>query len=257
MKFLRLTFLCGLAAIVLAVNSIPAATNVDSLPPKLVMKDGGVMVLVHLGLYVIGSNDGPQNTRPAHNVNLPSFYIDQCEITNAQYRKFCLETGHAFPPYFKKGQIPEGKEKMPVVYVNYYDAQEYARWTNKKLPTESQWEAAARGPKSTVYPWGDIFKPFAAIRRNKPAEVGSFKDDIAYYGVMDMTGNVMEWTRDWYQSYPGSPKKFDFQGSKAVVKGGFFGSRGAADCRPYLRRPALKSTRSPRIGFRCIREIGG
>ncbi len=255
MKFRGITYFVCLAILLVSIEASPLPPRRRSLPARLVMKDGVEMALVPAGKYKIGSDNGPRDTRPVHEVSTPAFYMDIHEVTNGRYVQFCLETGHRLPSHLKGLRIPEKKKKLPVVNVSYADAKAYARWTKKTIPTEAEWEVAARGRELNVYPWGDAFRPVAAIRRRSPVPAGSRSGDISPYGILDMAGNVMEWTTDWYKSYPEAPKKFDQEGYKLVIRGAHFRSRNGKDCRTFLRHAANPSTKSPRIGFRCIKEI--
>jgi len=249
------TFFVGLLLVVFSIKALSLPPRRRQLPPRLVMKDGVEMALVPAGKYKIGSDKGPLDTRPAHEVSVPAFYMDVHEVTNARYIQFCIETGRRLPPYVKRARVPEDLKNLPVVNVSYPDAEAYAKWTRKVVPTEAEWEVAARSKKENIYPWGNVFKPVTAIRRRALAEVGSYPKDISPYGVLDMGGNVMEWTRSWYRSYPRARKRFNHFGYKRVAKGAYHRTRRSLDCRTFLRHPTQNLTRSPNIGFRCIKEI--
>lgn len=244
----------GLLAAFAAIAVLGDQPATQTLPPKLATTDGAVMLWVPAGLYKVGDDDGPENSRPLHEVQTPIFYMDQYEVTNEQYLNFCIRTGHAAPPQIKGMKVPKGRENYPVVNVSYRDAEDYARWAKKQLPTEDEWEVAARGKDAFIYPWGNKLKPLSAIRRASPLPVGSKKGDVSPFGISDMAGNVMEWTRDHYGSYPGAKKYFESAPERRVVRGAGFKS-GASDCKLFIRRDYDKSFISPQIGFRCVREI--
>ena len=184
------------------------------------------MVLIPAGEFEMGSNDG-DDEEPVHTVHLDAFYIDIYEVTNAQYKKFVEATGHREPKGygFVDGEVKDGFEpwkspdfngdNQPVVCVSWHDAMAYAQWAGKRLPTEAEWEKAARGGlKGKRYPWGDNISHDDANYLGtggrdtwaKTAPVGSFPPNN--YGLYDMSGNVWEWCLDEYQAdfYSKSPR---------------------------------------------------
>lgn len=175
----------------------------------------GEMVLIPAGEFIMGTDISKDHVSyPQHKVNLPAFWIDKYEVTNSQFLDFSIKeryTGEGA----KEGKdwrlfmTPE-KAYFPVVYITWNDADAYCKSLGKRLPTEEEWEKAARGPNGNVYPWGS---DWAENRSNtyeagitKPVAVGQF-DDVSFYGVHDMLGNVQEWTASWYSTYKGNPKK--------------------------------------------------
>ena len=182
------------------------------------------MVTIPAGDFIMGT-DRPQadaQDRPAHHVTLASYAIDKYPVTNAQYARFVAATGHRPPLDWKDGRIPEGERLHPVTMVSWFDAKSYAAWAKKRLPTEAEWEKAARGDKGLRWPWGDRMD---AKRLNTYYAVGHATDVTAYpggaspYGVMDMAGNVSQWMADDYLPYPGSDAPQEvFEGKVAVAK---------------------------------------
>lgn len=167
------------------------------------------MVAVPTGEFLMGTNrarDDVQN-RPQHQVKLDAYLIDKYPVTNAQYARFVAATGHRPPLNWKDGRIPEGTEMHPVTMVSWFDAVGYARWAGKRLPTEAEWEKAARGTDGRRWPWGEKMEP---ARLNTYYSVGSttpvtqYKSGASPYGAMDMAGNVGQWTADDFLPYPGS-----------------------------------------------------
>ena len=147
--------------------------------------------------------------------------IDKYLVTNAQYARFVAATGHRPPLDWKNGKIPQGELLHPVTMVSWFDARSYAKWAKKRLPTEAEWEKAARGTKGLRWPWGNNMDP---KRLNTYYSVGHATDVTAYpngaspYGVMDMAGNVSQWVEDDYLPYPGSKASPEvFQGRVAVA----------------------------------------
>lgn len=160
-------------------------------------------------------------SRPQHAVNLNVYRIDKYLVTNAQYARFIAATGHRPPSDWKNGKIQQGVLLYPVTLVNWYDASAYAKWAGKRLPTEAEWEKAARGTDGRRWPWGNEMDP---ARLNTYYNVGSASNVTAYangvspYGVFDMAGNVDEWVEDDFLPYKGTDAEADvFQGKVARV----------------------------------------
>ncbi len=194
-------------------------------------KDGASMVLVPAGEFTMGGNEAVEE-KPVHQVSLDAYYIDKYEVTVEQYAKFLDSTHHAAPPEWKIMNQPS-HQKHPVVMVGWSEANAYCHWAERRLPTEAEWEKAARGADGRMYPWGnDLPTPLQANYGKKKWDkhaslvpVGTLEDGKSPYGVYDMAGNVWEWTSDWYsKSYykdspsenPKGPKRGDFK----VLKGG-------------------------------------
>jgi len=231
------------------------------------------MVFIPAGDFVMGSNDGDSNEEPVHTVYLDAFYIDRCPVTNAEYKKFVDATRHRAPKHWKNGRIPNGKEDHPVVNVSWDNASIYARWAGKRLPTEAEWEKAARGTDQRKYPWGnsldgDLFSSSEAGRGDTTA-VGSYPGGASPYGVLDMAGNVWEWVADWYGSYSSSSQRNPTgpsYGQHRVMRGGAWRSPGYRVVRDgpwgYTLngiRAAIRGLDTPTntnngLGFRCARS---
>jgi len=216
------------------------------------------MVLIPESDAVIGSEPHKTpfaNETPRQKVHLQAFYIDKYEVTNEDYKRFCDATGRIHPGYFVKGNYPEGSARRPVVMISWVDADAYARWAGKRLPSELEWEAAAAGVSARTWPWGDVWDPAAANTRESgatgTADVGSHSADISAFGVYDLGGNVSEWTADWYQPYPGNTRKEKEYGQqfKALRGGSFQVSKEFARCQFRARLP--DGFRSMDLGFRC------
>jgi formylglycine-generating enzyme required for sulfatase activity len=217
------------------------------------------MVLVAAGTYTIGRDDGDDIEKPIHQVTLIAFYIDKTEVTNAEYKKFVDATGHKTPPHWKNGLFESGKENFPVVQVSWQDANEYARWAGKRLPTEAEWEAAARGPEGRKFPWGNAPKSgtgnIGAGDSGSLSAVGQFPDGQSTAGALDMIGNAWEWTADKVALYPGSSGQppAETKGKFRIIRGGAFDSDTTLDAsyRGYVEeyRKDLNKT-----GFRCVKD---
>jgi formylglycine-generating enzyme required for sulfatase activity len=232
------------------------------------------MVCVPAGDFVRGNKDGPGDEQPMRTVYLRDFWIDRHEVTNQQYGKFLawmLRTNdhrkchpdepkgkdHA-PAYWEDENW--NKPDQPVVGVDWFDAYAYAAWAGKRLPTEAEWEKAARGIDDRKFPWGNTWdeeKANAQRKRTITLEVGTLKEGIGPYGAIDMAGNVAEWCADWYHenSYqasdatPAGPPT----GTMRVVRGGSFLSF-PNECRVTARARSLPTNRLYTIGFRCAKD---
>lgn len=243
-------------------------------PPDTVAKPDtiqyGRMVWIPGGAFEMGSNQGAVDETPVHVVTLNGFYMDVYEVTNAQYRQFCDATGHSYPTSPTDGYI-FGMPSYPVVNVSYQNALDYATWAGKSLPTEAEWEYAARGGlHGKRYPWGDELPLYqcnwrgysAAIMANisngrGTMPVGSF--DPNGYGLYDMAGNVWERCLDWYKNtyYNSSPQQNPLGpdiGSAHVLRGGSWRDNGdsAADVRVADRYTDEVWYLYNDYGFRCV-----
>ncbi len=252
------------------------------------------MVYVSSGVFIMGSSPdaGYTDETPAHRVCLSGFYIDKYEVTNAQFKKFVDATGyvtdaekdvasqggrtwrHPYGPESNADDMPN----YPVLCVSWNDANAYANWAGKRLPTEAEWEKAARGTDGRIYPWGNA-EPNAASaniadkstglkwsnaslddKHKTAAPVGSFPGGKSAYGAEDMAGNVWEWCLDWWDSdfYKNSPSQNPTgpqAGEFKVIRGGswFYNAAGAKAARRMYFRPTGSSAA---IGFRCVKDVG-
>jgi len=206
-----------------------------------------------------------EDEHPAHTVDLPGFYLDRNEVTNADFAAFVAATGSRVPGTWKSNTYPGGMANVPVASVNWYQARDYCTWVNKRLPTEAEWEKAARGTDGRLYPWGNEFSlEKANLMSGSVQPVGFFPEGRSPYGVNDLVGNVWEWTADWYLPYPGSTTKSDDFGQKfKVVRGKSwtkgFGHQEKAEVDQIIAHEARSSFRlyfDPvfgfnDLGFRC------
>lgn len=152
------------------------------------------MVLIVPGEFVIGSEDGNLDERPRRMVKLRGFYMDKTEVTNAQYAEFVADTGNRPPSHWQASRPPAAIANRPVVCVSWHEATAYAAWAGKRLPTEIEWERAARGPHGRRYPWGDTFAPMNGVFADDARPVGTRASDCSEEGCFDLGGNVSEWT---------------------------------------------------------------
>ncbi len=196
---------------------------------------------------------------PQREVNLPEYQIDRYPVTNMQYHQFCVETGYIFPEHWEKSGPAEGRADHPVVYVNKMDAMAYAKWAGKRLPSEAEWEKAARGTDGRMFPWGNEINPDACCW-NRSGIDGITTDPVdihaagaSPYGVMDMAGNVMEWCED---GPAGAPMLENGTKFTAFIKGGAWITSEVVDLRPAARgNSGAVNNKLEFIGFRCVKEV--
>ncbi len=203
--------------------------------------DVSEMVTIPAGKFIMG---GVSNgAKPPHEVYLPTYQIDRYEVTMEQYHAFVEETGHAAP----WGSYAPEMADYPVTNISWDDARAYCAWAGKKLPTEAEWEKAARGTDGRTYPWGDTWREGVANTKEGGAGsaeiVGSYPQGASPYGVEDMAGNVWEWTEDWYNA--------DQLGR--VIRGGAWNAIHSW-AQAFARNQLPPQTLQENVGFRCARE---
>jgi formylglycine-generating enzyme required for sulfatase activity len=215
------------------------------------------MTYVPGGSFLMGSDEGDTISRPPHFETVGPFFMDTTEVTNAQYAEFIKATGQVPPRSWREGVYPEAEANFPVTGVTWYEAAEYAAWKGKRLPTEAEWEFAARGTDGRIYPWGDEWDASLAnagdtARGLRPVGQGG----VSPFGIYDMAGNAWEWTASDARSYPGG-KEFPWSRMRLkIIRGGswqsnersattyFRGFYGAAGEREYNG-----------TSFRCVKDI--
>jgi eukaryotic-like serine/threonine-protein kinase len=227
------------------------------IPSTIKDKLGERMLLIPAGEFIFGDDD-PGSPNEKQTVNIGSFYIDETEVSNRYYRRFCEETGHNPPSSESFSKNPN----LPVTNVSFEDAELYARWLGKRLPSEKEWEKAARGTDGRTYPWGN------EIWTDPPTTIQpvlSCPMRVSPYGAYNMAGNVTEWTTSHYQI--GDPEIRDmtqllgtsrFSRRWRVIKGGYFGPKPDAQraWKTYMRRGFPEDISvSPLIGFRCVSDL--
>ena len=234
-------------------------------------RDGSKMVLVPAGAFLRGSamGDGSDDERPQRSIYLDAFYVDRHEVTVAQYRR-CVQAGGCTVPGTRKycNWNESGRGAHPVNCVDWSQARAYCAWAGKRLPTEAQWEKAARGTDGRRYPWGSEAPTCrrAVMRgdggngcgKDRTWPVGSKPAGASPYGAQDMAGNVWEWVNDWYDkdtyaSSPGRNPTGPSSGSARVVRGGSFSFDSAANLRAAYRIYYAPASRGSSIGVRCVR----
>ena len=196
--------------------------------------------------------------------SVSAFYIDKTEVTNKQYKQFIEGSGYRpkflenYLKHWKNGTYPKKKANHPVVWISLEDAQAYAKWAGKRLPTDTEWQRAAQGDDGRTWPWGNLFDAKKANIDSKDTRpVASYKTGVSPYGVFDMTGNVWEWTASTFEPYPGyvidpydtySEPSF---GQQKVLRGGCWATR------PHVIRNSFRNFYTPDrnnlfAGFRTV-----
>lgn len=199
------------------------------------------------------------NEHPEHKINVKEFHMDKFEVTNKDYQEFVAATKHRAPSYWEKGSHPPNMSENPVSMISWFDARAYCKWKDKRLPTEAEWERAARGKDGRKFPWGndfDLKKLNTMGIHGGTTPVGTFMGGKSPYGLFDMAGNVQEWTLDSYKAYSGNDYKDNDFGEKfKVVRGGGWGGIGHYASEVYVRT-AYRNYAPPGgtyddVGFRC------
>lgn len=229
-----------------------------SLEAQIRPADGMDMIPIPAGKFSMGSDDGDDDEKPVHTVNLTAYYIDKYEVSVAQYRR-CVEAGICAEPF----TWPAFSEpNAPVVGVTWDDAKNYCEWVGARFPTEAEWEKAARGTDARTFPWGNqeqdctlgnyVVQDAECV--GSPAEVGSYPGGASPYGVLDMAGNAFEWVADWYAAdyYADSPAR-NPQGPESGI---FKVARGGSWARDEVSAAdrhtiGLPSDPDSDFGFRC------
>ena len=228
-------------------------------------KDGMAIVYVPGGSFEMGSRQGASDAQPAHAVRLDGFWIDRTEATNAEYAG-CVAGGACSSPSLPGSftrQAYYGESRFgdyPVLNVSWTDADTYCRWAGGGLPSEAEWEYAARGPDGRVYPWGNAAPDDSLLNYDHQVgdttQVGAYPEGASWVGALDMAGNVWEWVGDWYDyafyaSSPAQNPRGPETGELKVLRGGGWGTREWS-VRAAARYYAPPDTRAGDIGFRCV-----
>ncbi len=240
-----------------APTNTPKPTNTPRPPRTPTSSPSGKPNTVYVpgGDFIMGSDSHNEDETPQETLFTDAFNIDVYPVTNAQYKEFVDATGHSAPRDWKEGSYSNGKGDHPVTWVTWHDAVAYAEWAGKRLPTEAEWEKAARGTDGFVYPWGNDFDS-AKCNSNEAgikatSAVGSFPEGASPYGVQDTAGNVWEWTADWYDAYRGSIYEFARFGEEFKVLRGGSWFDGTDFVRSSARNSADPNFSFSTIGFRC------
>jgi formylglycine-generating enzyme required for sulfatase activity len=227
------------------------------------------MVFVPAGEFLMGSTDddlvkiAEVDEFPQRRVFVDDFYIDVHEVTNAQYKVFLDSTGVEAPPKWLHGNYGVGEDGFPVISITWDEAVAYAEWIGKRLPTEAEWEKAARGTDGRAYPWGSSFDRALANNGERLMPILSFPRGVSPYGCFDMAGNAAEWVDAWYEAYPrgendvvppGVPDRNPgFSKERRVYRGGSWNSF-AKYLRCANREQTSPGKRWVYVGFRCAMD---
>ena len=265
----RRCFFGFLVTLLVTTWVFPADAQLDKLRKQkreaAVQGNDAPMAVIPAGEFRMGVDGmiGLEDERPRHKVWLDAYSMDLYEVTVARYTRFLAATNREPPSYWETVKLAEHGDR-PVIGVSWDDAEAYCRWAGKRLPTEAEWEKAARGTDERNYPWGNQ-KPtsdlanYALGARFSYSQVlrpvGTYEKSKSPYGLFDMGGNVWEWTQDWYDGayYGKSPEKNPTgpeQGQFKVLRGGSW-SDMAKYMLTYGRFKLLPTTRNSYTGFRC------
>jgi sulfatase modifying factor 1 len=222
------------------------------------------MALIPAGTYQMGHGRGADHS-PAHRVRIGAFYLDRFEVTNMEYHEFCSETGRQLPIFWGMDGFHCGPDypDHPVVGVSWYDANAFATWKGKRLPTEAEWEYAARGGLAgKKYPGGNKIDTTAANYSEKgitrgTMHIGSYAPN--HYGLYDMCGNVVEWVSDWYaagyyRTSPSANPPGPDEGKFKIIRGGGWHS-GPGCSQVHFRNALPANWLDFNVGFRCAKNI--
>jgi formylglycine-generating enzyme required for sulfatase activity len=231
------------------------------LPFEIIDAKGAQMVLVPVGDFTMGNETGygSEQTVPVHKVYLDSYYIDKYEVTNALYRA-CVDAGVCKLPTDTRRLLNGAYKNYPVVFIDWNMAKNYCEWHGSQLPTEAQWEKAARGTDTRTFPWGEGFdcsKANFGLCLEGTTPVGSYESGKSIYGAYDMIGNAYEWVADWFSSnyYENSPSSNPLgpsSGQLRVTRGGSSGTAEFGLVGVSARDAQDPTTTYSAMGFRCV-----
>lgn len=258
-----------LAQIPTTTHEPASAVSTDfSLYKTIIGDEGREMIEIPEGPFKMGSQEGDYDEAPEHQIYLSTFYIDKYEVTQGEYERFVKMTkrGKPFVPVFDDDPSKILKPELAAMGMSWLDATAYCQWGGKRLPTEAEWEKAAKGEGNRKYPWGDTIGPkYANLDGDEDgykylAPPGKFEAGRSYYGSYDMAGNVAEWVADTYDDkyYSKTPYRNPMgpeEGQNRVIRGGSWGEypNGA---RVSKRFQAKIWRTDATIGFRCAKDKG-
>jgi formylglycine-generating enzyme required for sulfatase activity len=269
-----------------SITPTPQPTNTPSLTPiptKIMDQQGAAMVLVPAGEFMMGSDSWSGSEKPSHKVYLDSYFIDQYEVSNLAFVEFLNEVGNQIEGVAGKAywveesdpdldifrvdgiwQVTPGRENHPMNEVTWFGARAFCEWRQARLPSEAEWEKAARGTDGRTYPWGETeptceMANFASCYYDS-IPVDSYPDWVSPYGAFNMAGNVHEWTNDWYADdyYANSPYEKPTGpeiGDYKVFRGASW-FNAAFQTRTTYRYPKLPVLTYMANGFRCAKGLG-
>ncbi|MFC2080593.1 formylglycine-generating enzyme family protein [Bacteroidota bacterium] len=259
----NIVFSLLLLSVVLTGCNTQDSRNKSEIPEAGIQQE---MLLIPGGSFLMGKKPNPDSKYvddAIHEVWIDSFYLDKYEVTNGQYYEFCLETGHSMPEFWEMDVYKSGLKypDHPVVGLAWAEAIQYAKWSGKRLPTEAEWEYAARGGLvQKNYPTGDVVDSSMVNyfgTYGHALKVGSFAPNA--YGLYDMAGNVVEWVNDFYAkdyflNSPAENPQGPTYGKRRVIRGG--GWRSGISCNTCWFRQSLRPYWVDiNVGFRCAKNI--
>ncbi len=271
-NFILYTFLALFCVVcgTIRAQDIDTAAELQQTTAEASEQEGDDMVLIPAGMFIMGTDDenAQLSSRPAHRVELKSYRIDRYEVTNAQYAecvavRYCTEP-HAVSSATREDYYAnEDYANYPVIHVDWNQANAYCSWAGKRLPTEAEWEKAARGTGSYIYPWGNDLPEELPMQVNQfgtgdTVPVDSFPDGISPYGVYNMAGNVWEWTADQFDQYYYG--KSPAENPKSVTGGVDYVIRGYSWAYPFsnyqitARSSYYVLNHTYDLGFRCAKD---
>lgn len=276
-KIFRRTHTISLMAMLLLAIGPQVSSAITTVPED--------MVLVNAGGFtrgIDGDNKSFRDEAPAKMIYLSSYYLDKFEVSNSNYTEFIIATDHPAPAYWDHRKL--NQPSQPVTGVNWFDADTYCHWANKRLPTEAEWEKAARGPAGSIYPWGNkIEYSKANFAKGKSGQkyitdsVDAHPDGVSYYGAYNMAGNVFEWVQDWYgkdyystdetrnpigpqlqsiNNVKGKNKNSKSNSIKKVIRGGswFAPAQSITTTHRFWNDP-INNSYGVGLGFRCAQSL--
>lgn len=264
---LFVAFLCTIAIVAIRVTT-PKDEEGEVVAQKI--KTSGEpkenpFILIPEGEFVMGSEEGGFDEKPERRVYLDAFKINQFEVTQFNYAEFVKATGHRSPfSRYLKNIESFNDQNQPVIYVTWEDADDYCRWRGGRLPTEAEWERAAKGTKGAAWPWGSeskaIFANFLGTddQFHYTSSVGTFEQDKSSFGLYDVAGNVREWVQDWYEEQyyrhaPNRNPKGPEQGEMKAMRGGSWNDSPLSG-RTSARMKMFPDYRDTTVGFRCAKS---
>ena len=272
-----LSFLSIVCVTTLVCGISPSRAN-QEMATTITGNDGAPMIFIPAGPFHMGvpdgARDGGRDEYPGHEVFLTPYYIDKFEVTNGRYLEFISKTGHRKPQHprnpqrnlWQGGLMPESIVDRPVINVDWYDADAYCRWAGKRLPTEAEWEKAARGGDDRRFPWGNVEPTHKHLNFNQKwigertlMPIGSYEAGKSPFGLYDVAGNVWEWVADWYDPlyYEKSPAKNPqgpATGTHKVIRSSGWQVE-TPQVRIFTRIQSDPKDRNESTGFRCAKDI--
>jgi formylglycine-generating enzyme required for sulfatase activity len=241
-------------------NTANSSSSSGSTSPSNTEKNTVPVGMVHIpgGTFKMGRDGGDEAESPAHQVTVKPFYLDAYEVTNEDYEKFVKATGGKAPGTWTKGTYPSGAARKPVTGVTWDNATAYAKWIGKRLPSETEWEFAARGTDGRLYPWGNEWQPGSANANGATqsiTDVGTYKG-TSPFDAFDMVGNAWEWTASDFRPYPGGriPSN-QAGGNRKVIRGGSYESGAEVATATFRFGWLARGDRYDQTGFRCAKDV--